>query len=223
MLALVTVMLCLFIVSCKPVPEISTTGDVSLSSLSDALTPDKIVVDLLPDNLSQKREGVVTHIVIHFISNCCIDMNNPYSYDGIIKLMKSEGISSHYLIGRDGTPYNLVPLEKSAYHAGKGKLPSFPQYENRLNEHSISIEIMAIGSVNDMKAFFPPDEYNKLNPEFIGFTDAQYRTVNQLIDRLTRRFPDIRRDRKHIIGHSEYNSEKTDPGELFDWSRIKIS
>ena len=27
-------------------------------------------------------------------------------------------------------------------------------------------------------------------------------------------------DRDHIIGHEEYSPEKSDPGELFDWSRI---
>ena len=27
-------------------------------------------------------------------------------------------------------------------------------------------------------------------------------------------------DREHVIGHQEFSPKKTDPGELFDWSRI---
>ena len=27
-------------------------------------------------------------------------------------------------------------------------------------------------------------------------------------------------DRQHVIGHEEYSSHKTDPGQLFDWSKL---
>lgn len=223
LLVLMTVLMTMQICACSRIPEIDTACSGKEPTLADVREPVPVVEDFLPDDLSSMRRGEVTHIVIHFLSNVTDSMTDPYNYNDIIKLYKDNQISSHYLIGRDGSAYYLVPLDHTAFHAGKGTLEGYPQYENRLNEHSVGIEIMAIGSPHDMEIFFPTDEYKKLDPSLLGFTDAQYDTLNALIDEIVHKYPSIKKDRRHIIGHSEYSPKKTDPGELFDWSRLNLS
>jgi N-acetyl-anhydromuramyl-L-alanine amidase AmpD len=135
----------------------------------------------------------------------------------------NNGVSTHYLIGRNGEVFRLVDENRVAFHAGRGSLPGFPGYENRLNEYSIGIELLAIGTQEEMLAFMPAQTYQLISPSNIGYTDAQYRSLNLLLDDILRRQPSIVRDRRHIIGHDEYApGRRTDPGRLFDWSRIKV-
>jgi N-acetyl-anhydromuramyl-L-alanine amidase AmpD len=170
---------------------------------------------------SQQREGEITHIVLHFASNVTENPADPFNIDEIYSTFSRYDASAHYFIDRDGTVHSAVAEERAAWHAGRGQLPDFPDYENRLNHHSIGIELLAIGSYNDMEQYLTRGEYDALNPDFIGFTDSQYNALNKLIDDILSRNKSIVADRSHIIGHSEYSTgDKSDPGELFDWSRI---
>ena len=66
--------------------------------------------------------------------------------------------------------------------------------------------------------------YARLRPSDIGYTDKQYESLRSLLKLITNRHPQIKMDRKHIIGHDEYApGRKTDPGSLFDWTRIGLS
>ena len=88
-----------------------------------------------------------------------------------------------------------------------------------MNRYSIGIELMGIGSQEDMSIYLQPEEYDRLNKDLIGFTDAQYAALENLVwDICTRH--EIPMDRGHIIGHQEYNPAKNDPGELFDWAHF---
>jgi N-acetyl-anhydromuramyl-L-alanine amidase AmpD len=170
---------------------------------------------------SQEREGEITHIVLHFTSNVIENPQNPYDIQETFDFYLENEVSVHYFIDRDGTVHAAVPEERTAWHAGRGELEDFPHYKNRLNHHSIGIEILGIGSLNDMEQYISEEEYSGLNPEFIGFTRAQYAAVNELVNDIIGRHPAIQPNRKHVIGHSEYSSiGKTDPGELFDWSEL---
>ena len=51
---------------------------------------------------------------------------------------------------------------------------------------------------------------------------AQYASLRLLLDDILYRYPAIRRDRSHILGHEEYNPSKNDPGALFSWERIGV-
>jgi N-acetylmuramoyl-L-alanine amidase len=62
-----------------------------------------------------------------------------YDIDLIIKQFSFYGVSSHYLIGRDGTIYQLVDEKNIAYHAGNSKLPNGM---SGINNYSIGIEIV---------------------------------------------------------------------------------
>lgn len=177
---------------------------------------------LLPDTHSEPRSGDATHIVIHFSSNALHKPENPYVVDDIYHIFLDAGVSTHYLIDRDGTIYQFVDEKRVAWHAGKGSLPGYPEYTDKLNHYSIGIELLGIGTEEEMKEINPGINYSKINPSFIGFTDAQYHTLRTLINDIISRHLAISFDRKHIIGHSDYTTRKPDPGVLFDWSKIGL-
>ncbi|WP_121614218.1 LysM peptidoglycan-binding domain-containing protein [Mesobacillus foraminis] len=177
----------------------------------------------LPLQYSKPRTEQKTHVVIHFISNAGTKPQDPFNIQDIYRIFTDYGVSTHYMIGRSGEVYRLVDENRVAYHAGIGSLPGFPAYENRLNEYSIGIELLAIGTRDEMLPFFPAQTYESISPADIGYTDAQYRSLNRLLDDIIRRNPSIVRDRQHIVGHDEYApGRRTDPGKLFDWSRLRV-
>lgn len=180
-----------------------------------------IISMLLPQPLSETRTENITHIVLHFTSNVAKNPQQPYIIEDIIKTFEEYEVSSHYLISRDGKIYMLVQDNRVAYHAGKGSLENYPQCTDRLNQFSIGIEILAIGTQKEMSSIIDENTYNALPDELIGYTKEQYRALNTLLNYLITRYPDIQNDRNHIIGHDEYAKErKNDPGFLFDWSQI---
>jgi N-acetyl-anhydromuramyl-L-alanine amidase AmpD/lysophospholipase L1-like esterase len=193
-------------------------------------TPTLKIVDrpLPADCWSARPAGAeVDTIMLHFCSDVLQNPDNPYQIDRIVEIFSQYKVSSHYLIDRDGTVYRFVDETAKAWHAGTGELPFDPPRKDVLNNHSIGIEMFAIGSQNDMKIFgIDEQRYNDLktsHPEHIGFTDAQYAALNALIDDIMTRWPLIKRDRRHIVGHSDYSTgRKTDPGELFDWGRLGL-
>ena len=62
-------------------------------------------------------------------------------------------------------------------------------------------------------------QYDALDPSLIGYTDAQYEALRNLVADICQR-QNIPMDRDHVIGHEEFSPNKNDPGDLFDWSRI---
>lgn len=175
----------------------------------------------LPLDISEKRTSEITHLMIHYISNAALKPEDPYNVDDVYSIFEEYGISVHYLIDRDGEIYSLVSEDRVAYHAGKGSLPDFPEYENKMNQYSIGIELIAIGTKEEMTAIVDEDIYNQIDPTLAGYTDAQYQSLQILVDNILKRNPSILRDRRHVIGHDEYApGRKTDPGSLFDWTRI---
>lgn len=175
---------------------------------------------LLPNKNSKPRHTPPTHIVLHFISDAYNNQKNPYEIDDVYSILEEYKLSAHYVIGRDGEIYLFTPENRVAYHAGSGELSNYPKYENKLNNYSIGIEILAIGTKEEMIPIITAERFNLIDPSLLGYTDPQYESLNLLIDDILNRHVFIKRDRDHIIGHDEYNPEKTDPGSLFDWSKI---
>lgn len=191
------------------------------SSKPESAEP-QILERLLPLSNSQPRadSDKVTHVVIHFISNVVAKPDDPYRTEDILGIFKEYGVSAHYIIARDGTISRLVDETRNAYHAGKGQLDDYPSYTNKLNRHSIGIEIMAIGTQDEMKQYLSPDKYAAIPSEMIGYTDKQYEALASLLPGIFERH-NINVDRTHVIGHDEYSvGRKRDPGSLFDWKRI---
>jgi AmpD protein len=101
-------------------------------------------------------------------------------------------VSAHFLVERDGGLVQFVSCARRAWHAGRSSWDG----RSACNDFSIGVEL--VGS------------------EFEPYADAQYRTLADLQAALCAAYP-IRAAR----GHSEIAPDrKTDPGPLFDWSRV---
>lgn len=191
--------------------------------------PLKIVERMFPENCSRDRLSTapLDIIMLHFCSDVIENPQNPFQFSRIEEIFTAVPVSAHYFIDRDGTVYQAVPERRVAFHAGRGQLPWFPDRVNTLNEYSIGIEMLATGSAEDMKIFMSAQAYADFAakyPQHVGYTDAQYRALGQLIDGIRTRYPAIKFDRQHIVGHEESagRQRRTDPGQLFDWSRIGL-
>ena len=103
-------------------------------------------------------------------------------------------VSSHYLVGDDGTIYQLVADAHRAWHAGGGRWGTITD----LNSASIGIEL----------------DNNGREP----FSEPQVEALLRLLEDLTTR---LRIPRTQVIGHSDLApSRKIDPGALFPWRRL---
>lgn len=165
---------------------------------------------LLPSDNSLPRTENVTHVMIHFTSNVVANPENPYEIQDTYDIFAEHGVSAHYAIDRNGNLYLFVAEDRMAYHAGTGSLSGFPEYTDRLNDYSIGVELLAIGTEEEM------DEH------LIGYTEAQYATLNHLLQDIDSRHPEMGLDRDFVIGHDEYASDrKSDLGSLFDWNGLE--
>ena len=103
-------------------------------------------------------------------------------------------VSAHYLVGDDGTIYQLVADDHRAWHAGAGSWGTM----HELNSTSIGIEI----------------DNDGVEP----FSEPQVQALLRLLDDLTTRH---RIPRTEVIGHSDLApGRKIDPGPLFPWKRL---
>lgn len=175
---------------------------------------------LLPfDSFSWEREYPPEYVMIHFTSAVMVNRDEPYNIDAIRKIFEDYEISINYIIERDGRVRCYIPEYRAAWHAGKGTYKGIEKLTDAMNRYSIGIELVAMGSVNDMSVYMTEDEYYALDQDLMGFTDSQYEALRVLVRDICER-NDIPFDREHIIGHEEYKPQKTDPGELFDWDRL---
>lgn len=178
------------------------------------------VKDLMDtEEYSSVRECPVEYVMLHFCSEVVNDKNDPFNAEKIKKTFEKNEVSINYIILRDGSIKCWIPEQRVAWHAGKGVWGNDEKYTDKMNKYSIGIELTAIGSKNDMKQYISSSYYNSIPKQFIGYTDEQYESLVALINDICARWS-IPFDRQHIIGHSEYSSLKTDPGELFDWERV---
>ncbi|HTT10155.1 MAG TPA: 1,6-anhydro-N-acetylmuramyl-L-alanine amidase AmpD [Burkholderiaceae bacterium] len=102
-------------------------------------------------------------------------------------------LSTHFFIDRAGDMIQFVPTADRAWHAGISSFESRPS----CNDFSLGIELEGT--------------------DFIPFTDAQYRSLCELVVTLRAAHP-----LRAIRGHSEVAADrKTDPGPYFDWARLR--
>lgn len=132
-----------------------------------------------------------------------------------IRALTKGQVSSHYLItSLDEEPiYNLVPLEKRAWHAGMSEFGG----RNNLNDTSIGIEIVNKGirkydEAEKKYGFFIPQQ------EYIEYSDGQIKKLAYLLKNLIERY-DIKP--KNVLGHSDIApTRKIDPGPRFPWEKL---
>lgn len=208
-----------------PQADVTSSPQISEEKASQENQGLKIVDKLLPSTSYESRgDNPYTHVMLHFASNALANPTNPHDVNATYDIFASEEVSSHYFIDRDGTIYRFVKEEDKAWHAGNGQLPDFPELKNKLNDYAIGIELAAIGTAEEMEIYgITAEIYEQISKEDIGYTTAQYESLQTLLKGIIERH-DIIYDRKHIVGHDEYVPElRTDPGRLFDWSRIGLS
>ncbi|KAA3629048.1 MAG: 1,6-anhydro-N-acetylmuramyl-L-alanine amidase AmpD, partial [Proteobacteria bacterium] len=105
-------------------------------------------------------------------------------------------VSAHFLVRRDGSLAQFVPVGMRAWHAGASRCLG----RERVNDFSVGIELEGCD-----------DE---------SFTLEQYVSLAGLLDALREEWPDLGPDR--YFGHSDIApGRKTDPGPCFDWRRIR--
>lgn len=107
-------------------------------------------------------------------------------------------LSYHYFIDKKGKVYQYVDPRYVAKHAG---ITWYDGY-NSWNKFSIGICLQGKNGVE--------------------YTDAQYQSLQLLIDSLKQRYPTI----PGIVSHGQIafpRGRKKDPGETFDRTRIKLS
>jgi N-acetyl-anhydromuramyl-L-alanine amidase AmpD len=108
------------------------------------------------------------------------------------------GVSAHFLVGKNGRVVQLVPVERRAWHAGDSRLDGRAD----VNSRSVGVEIMNRNDGRD------------------PYTDAQYRAVARIVQRLRTcyRIPDER-----IVSHAAVAvppGRKSDPRGL-DFERVR--
>ncbi len=138
-------------------------------------------------DLRPESNGRIRYIILHYTEMSFDDASSRLC-DPKAK------VSSHYLVHKNGTVYQLVGEFYRAWHAGQSKWKN----DEALNDNSIGIEIDNLGNEK--------------------YTDIQISSVIELCNFLQKKYniPSHR-----ILGHSDIAPHrKIDPGLFMDWSNL---
>ena len=209
----------------QTVPPLQTTApalpsDAPVLPKPVTVYPGAVEEFLLPlEEFSWDRKAAPEFVMLHFTSAVVPHPEDPYNMDYIRDIFAEYDLSVHYIVDRDGRVHCYIPEDRVAWHAGAGQWGNDPKYTDNMNAYAIGIEILAMGSRADMADYLTEEDYDALDDSLKGFTDAQYAALRALVADICIR-NGIPMDRSHVIGHEEYSPNKSDPGELFDWSRV---
>jgi N-acetylmuramoyl-L-alanine amidase len=139
-------------------------------------------------NFNKAKKRYVKYIIIHYTG-----MKNQKI--AIQKLQSRVAkVSTHYLISKKGTIYQMVEDKNVAWHAGKSKYGT----DVNLNSKSIGIELVNNGKEK--------------------FTLKQIKNLCNLIKSMKNKH---KIDKKYVLGHEHIApGRKFDPGKLFPWSYL---
>ncbi|NOY70935.1 MAG: 1,6-anhydro-N-acetylmuramyl-L-alanine amidase AmpD [Gammaproteobacteria bacterium] len=166
------------------------------------------VMRILSPNCDERPTGqIISLLVVHGISlpsgefggpgiEALFTNNMDISMHPEFKELAGLQVSAHLLIRRDGQIIQFVPFTKRAWHAGKSNFGG----RACCNDFSIGVELEGVDD----------------RP----YDDRQYSILVEVIKALQKSYPEILTDR--IVGHCDIApGRKTDPGEAFDWLRLK--
>ena len=141
------------------------------------------------DNFGPRRDGAVPDIVVlHYTAMASAEGARDWLCH------PDAGVSAHYVIGRQGTVWQLVREDMRAWHAGLGAWGSITE----VNSRSIGIEIANTGAE--------------------PFPEPQMAALETLLAGILKRW---RIPPERVIGHSDMTpGRKIDPGPRFDWARL---
>lgn len=159
-------------------------------------------------NFNSRKSAVPRLIVIHNISlppdkfggghiESFFQNQLDVSKHPYFETIKDLQVSAHLLIKRTGETVQFVSFDDRAWHAGNSSYLGVPA----CNDYSIGIELEG----TDHKAF----------------TNKQYQALAKAVRCIQQAYP---LTRHHLAGHSDIApGRKTDPGEKFDWLRLRAS
>ena|ERR1035437_2590292 len=131
-------------------------------------------------------------VIVHSVYNA--SGGDKYDIDLVIKQFSHYGVSSHYVIGRDGTIYGLVNEKNVSFQAGKSSLP-----DGRTNVNTCSIGIELITT----------------NDSIDSPTEPQIASLVALVKDIKTRYKI-----KYVLRHSDIApGRKTDPWNM-DWEKF---
>lgn len=141
-------------------------------------------------NFGPRRDGLLPSLVVlHYTA-----MNSAEA--ALARLCDPDvEVSAHYLIGSDGTVWQMVDEAQRAWHAGAGEWAG----QGDVNSRSVGIEL-------DNRGCHP-------------FAERQMAALESLLPQIMTRW-DI--PAEGVIGHSDMApGRKFDPGCRFDWQRLE--
>lgn len=143
-----------------------------------------------------ERKSDIDMIVFHATATNSIDETLS------IFIEKEDGgrVSSHYVIDRDGTVYQVIPEDKRAWHAG---VSAWGDITEDINSHSIGIEFQcpALGERT-----------------FTDFSKEQIQAGTELCADIMKRYH-IKPE--NVVAHSDIApNRKFDPGQTFPWEEF---
>jgi len=150
------------------------------------------IVERPSPNSAERTAGPVDILVLHYT-----ELPLQESLD-ILSDDKREGrVSAHYVLDLDGTAYQLVPEERTAWHAGQ----SYWRGREALNATSIGIEIV------------------NLHGDRHDYPVPQIAALIELCTGILKRHPQI--EPRNVVGHSDIAPQrKIDPGRRFPWKTL---
>jgi predicted outer membrane repeat protein len=138
-----------------------------------------------------------------------------------MKILDLYGVSAHYLIDRNGGIIRLVRDEDVAYHAGSSVMPE-PDNRTNVNWFSIGIEMIST---------HPDDDVEVATERTPAYTEKQYTSLALLTKSLRNKYgikssnivghDEIAGDRAVSLGERTPDSQKKDPGPMFDWAKFR--
>ena len=137
--------------------------------------------------------------------------------------------STHFVIGRDGTLYQMTPLSVGAEHTSDRKASWRGENAGAVDRRSIGIDLMNVGplerdaagrfiNVYDGVHVGPHAEYQ--GRWFESYTPEQMATLWRLVGELVQLYPTLA-DGDRWVGHEHVQPGKPDPGPLFPWGKLR--
>ncbi|MBU2036807.1 N-acetylmuramoyl-L-alanine amidase [Patescibacteria group bacterium] len=142
---------------------------------------------------------------------------------------KKDGVSAHFVVGRDGQVVQMVKLCDRAWHAGRSAWRGVEE----INHFSVGIEICNWGILKkksdnyycwpkDYSVIFNGDKpyKDKTGGYWESYPDKQIKSVTEITKSILKHFPTIALD--DIVGHEHIApGRKPDPGPAFPWDAVK--
>lgn len=176
----------------------------------------RITADFIPTNFWPQRWGykpvaIVNHITAGAASSCRYWFKNPNSY-----------ASSHYLVCKDGTIYQFVKLEHSAWANGcQGSNPSAPMYSGRATAKIVKeMGLMLNANIYTVSIEHENDWGGKLTAKQLEASAWLHAHIVKEVKRIFGHM--IPLDRDHVLGHCEIDpvGKAACPGAEFPYEEI---